>query len=238
LFIGNQSSGTSDRLLQPAQLNLREGGSCVKSAAADVGVPTFVSESLAKALAHELRVKILVELNQRVMSVSQFVRAFPQHSHSKIYAHFRKLEELGCIELVEKKSGGKRRGATEHFFRATERSLFDQTSWAMLPESIKSTVTGAAFTIYIERVSDAIKAGTIDIRPDRHFTWTDAHFDQQAWDETIEDVEILFQRTPERQAEAAVRLVESGEEPIRVTVALACFESPRAPMQAPHEDHS
>jgi DNA-binding transcriptional ArsR family regulator len=37
-----------------------------------------VSERLAKALANPLRVKILDVLNRQSMSVSQFVRAFPQ----------------------------------------------------------------------------------------------------------------------------------------------------------------
>jgi len=83
-----------------------------------------------------------------------------------------------------------------------------------------------ASTLY-ERIAEAIGAGTIDIRPDRHFTWIDAHFDQQAWDETIAE---LFARLPDRMAQAAVRLAESGEESIRVTVALACFESPKLPL--------
>jgi hypothetical protein len=187
-----------------------------------------VNGSLAKALAHPLRVRILVELNQRVMSVTGFVRMFPEHSHSKVYGHFRTLEEYGCIELIETKSGGRRRGGVEHFYRATQRTLFDQTSWPTLPGSAKQQMTGAAFTTYAERVVDAINAGTIDTRSDRHFTWSPGHFDQQAWDETIEDLEEVFERLPKRMADAAARLAERGEESIPVTVAMACFESPRA----------
>jgi DNA-binding transcriptional ArsR family regulator len=194
----------------------------------EVQPPTFVSERLAKALANALRVKILIALNQRDMSVSQFVRAFPEHTHSQVYGHFRKLEAYGCIELVEKKSGGKRRGGVEHFYRAAARSLFDESSWASLPASLKSEITGAVFTTYINRVAEAIRAGTIDIRPDRHFTWSNPEFDQQAWDEMIEEVEAVFCRIPIRQAEAAARLAKSNEKPIPVTVALACFESPNA----------
>lgn len=193
-------------------------------AVAEVGA---VNGSLAKALAHPLRVRILVELNQRVMSVTGFVRMFPDHSHSKVYGHFRTLEECGCIELIETKTGGKRRGGVEHFYRATQRTLFDQSSWPTLPASAKLQMTGAAFTTFGERVIDAMNADTIDRRPDRHFTWSPGHFDERAWLETIMDLEEVFERLPKRMAEAAARLAESGEESIPVTIALACFESPR-----------
>lgn len=185
-----------------------------------------VSRSLAKALAHPLRVRILVEANQRLMSVTGFVRMFPEHSHSKVYGHFRMLEECGCIELIETKTGGGRRGGVEHFYRATQRTLFDQESWPSLPASAQEQMTAAAFTTYAGRVVDAINAGTIDSRPDRHFTWSPGCFDEQAWDETIEDLEEVFSRLPKRMAEAATRIAKGATESIPVTVALACFESP------------
>jgi len=198
----------------------------VKSAESYVKAPDFVSERLAKALSNPVRVKILDELNRRAMSVTQFVRAHPQYSHSRIYGHFRTLEKLECIEFVEVKSGGKRRGGRERFYRATARSLFDESTWARLPESLQNRITSGVFSTYIDRVAEATKAGTIDTRPDRHFTWQDPYFDEQAWNETIEEVDALFHRIPIRQAEAADRLAKSNEEPIPVTIALACFESP------------
>src|SRR6476469_3412141 len=112
-----------------------------------VEVPTdFVSERLAKALANPVRVKILDALNRRAMSVTQFVRANPEYSHSQIYGHFRKLEEFACIELEEEKTGGKRRGGVEKFFRATARSLFDESHWARLPESLMNRITSGVFS--------------------------------------------------------------------------------------------
>lgn len=194
--------------------------------AVDLGTPTYVSVKLAKALSNPIRVKIMDTLSKKAMSVSQFVQVFPQYSHSQAYRHFRKLEAWGFLEVVETKTGGKRRSATETFYRANARSLFDQTSWAKLPDWLMNGVTASVFTTLIDRVAEAIAAGTIDMRPDRHFSWSDPQFDQQAWDETIEDMKTLFYRIPVREAEAASRLAKSGEAPIPVTVALACFESP------------
>ena len=194
---------------------------------ADIARSAFEGEKLAKALAHPLRARILIELNQRVMSVTGYVRMFPEHSHSKVYGHFRVLAECGCIELIDKKTGGKRRGGVEYFYRATQRSLFDQVTWPTLPESAKQRMTGAVFASYTQRVVDAMNGDTIDRRPDRHFTWSPGHFDERAWFETIMDLEEVFERLPKRMAEAAARIAESGEESIPVTIALACFESPR-----------
>lgn len=200
---------------------------------AEVKLPAYISQSLAKALANPLRVKILVELNKRVMSPSQFAEEFPRYSLSKVSQHFRQLEKYGCIEEVEQKIGGKRRGGIEHYFQAIRRAFFDQSSWAGLPESIRSGVTGETFTTYIERVAQAIEAGTIDIRDDRHFSWIAVRYDQQAWDEMIEGTDALFERAQELQVEAALRMAESGEEPIPATVAFACFESPSETGRSP-----
>jgi DNA-binding transcriptional ArsR family regulator len=189
---------------------------------------TVVRQRLAKALAHPLRIRILVELNKHAMSPTQFMNEIGGASLSRICRQFRALEALGCIELVETKTGGRRRGGVEHFFRATQRVLFDKSSWEGLPDSHKGSVTGEAVTTYIERVEEAIEGGTIDVRDDRHFTWTAMHFDQRAWEEMIEAIDALFGRTLRFGVEAGVRMAKSGEIPIPVTVAFACFESPLA----------
>jgi DNA-binding transcriptional ArsR family regulator len=199
----------------------------VKAKSAGTELPAYVDERLARALSNPVRVKIIDTLSKRTMSVSQFVRALPEYSHSQAYRHFRWLEAEGFLEVVDRKTGGERRGATEYFYRANVRSLFDQEAWARLPDALKNKVTGTTFSTYINRVAGAIEAGTIDTRPDRHFTWSDPVFDQQAWDETIDEVEALFNRIPVRSKEAAKRLAQTDEEPIPVTIALACFESPK-----------
>lgn len=183
------------------------------------------TQRIAKALANSLRIEILDELNKRVMSPKQFAEEFggslPRVSH-----HFRQLEKYGCIEVVEERSGGKRRGAVEHFFKAVERSMFDGPDWSKLPESMKTHVTTSSFQNYIVRVTEAMRAGTIDSRDDRHFTWTALRLDEEAWEELMASLADVFERTMELQKEADLRLAESGARPISATVALAGFESP------------
>ncbi len=195
--------------------------------------PKVVSPRLAKAMAHPLRIQILVELNKRPMSPTQFAWEIGGASLSNVARHFRRLKELGCIELAEVKTGGRRRGGKENFYRAVHRSLFDESVWASLPNSLRAEVTAAAVTTYLERVAEAIRAGTMDARDDRHFTWTAMHYDQTAWSEMNELIESLFSRSLGVQTESLERLKQSGEKPFPVTVALACFESPTGAQMSP-----
>lgn len=203
---------------------------------------TVVSQRLAKALAHPLRIQILVEMNKRGrMSATQFARlSGGSVTPQKASQHFRFLEKLGCIELVEIKTGGNRRGGRERFYRALQRSLFDDSSWQSLPKNLQNEVTAEAFSLYIKQVAEALVAGTIDTRQDRHFTWTAMHLDQQGWDELIRRTDELFNFSLRLRIEARLRMAESGEEPIPTTVAYACFESPPdteiAPVDLPEQE--
>jgi DNA-binding transcriptional ArsR family regulator len=195
-----------------------------------------VSQRLAKALAHPVRIQILVETNKRPMSATEFSNwTGGEVSPSKANRHFKYLEKLDCLELVEERQGGRRRGGKEKIYRALQRSLFDESTWDGLPDSLQVGVTGETISSYIERLAEAAMAGTIDTRQDRHLTWTGMHYDEQAWGELIERLNELFWFSLELRVEAALRMIKSGEDPIPVTVGLACFESPRDAAVAPFE---
>jgi DNA-binding transcriptional ArsR family regulator len=71
---------------------------------------------LEKALAHPLRAKALPLFGERPMSPNEVAKRLDVDVASLAY-HVRMLRKLGCIELVETKQ---RRGAIEHFYRATD----------------------------------------------------------------------------------------------------------------------
>src|SRR3954465_10750603 len=76
-----------------------------------------VEQVVAKAFAHPLRVQILIILNEKVASPNMLAQQLDQSLNLVAY-HVRVLEKYDCIELVDTKQ---RRGATEHFYRATRR---------------------------------------------------------------------------------------------------------------------
>jgi hypothetical protein len=188
---------------------------------------------MAKVFADPLRIQILAELNNREMSPKQFHGEFGGGSLPRVCRHFDLLAEYDWLYLTRTASGGKRRGAVEHFYRATGPAMFDESTWPEVPPALKNAFTWRTFQTYAERVKEAMVAGTIDARDDRHFTWTPFRFDQRGWENTIARVDALFEFLFEEQEEANLRMAESGEEPIPMTVALAAFESPKDTTKAP-----
>ncbi len=72
-----------------------------------------IDSRLTKAIAHPLRLQILTLANQRTISPSEFSEEMRAPLSTVAY-HFRKLDELGFLELVEEIP---KRGSQEHRYR-------------------------------------------------------------------------------------------------------------------------
>jgi hypothetical protein len=182
---------------------------------------------LSKVFADPLRMKILAECNMREMSPKLFYKEFGGGSLSRVSRAFDVLAEYGWLEQTRTETGGKRRGAVEHFYRAPESAVFDEELWPEVPDSMKALVSWRILETFTEKVREAMEAGTIDAREDRHFSWMPLRLDQQGWVNVIAQVDAIFHRLFKEQEEANLRMAESGEKPILMTVALAAFESPK-----------
>jgi len=188
---------------------------------------------LSKVFADELCLKIVAELNLRQMSVTQFHREFGGAKVDGIRRRFNMLTRIGWLKRVHHETGGKRRGAIEYFYRATGPAIFDNGTWAEVPNSIKATNSWITFKQLAEQVREAMTAGTFDSRDDRHLTWSLLRLDREGWDKMIAAVDGLFAFILKEKDRAEDRLAGSGEEPIAMTVATVAFESPKDSVKAP-----
>lgn len=183
---------------------------------------------LSVVFADPLRMRIVTELNMREMTPSGFHRTFGGHSKSTVSRHFKALAEHGWLRVVRQEAGRNgRRGGVGHYYRATELAVFDQETWEALPYPLREAYTWRAFEQLGERVNEALAAGTFDTRPDRHLSWMPVPLDLQGWREATAAMHELFESLALEQGDAKLRLLESGERPLLMTVALAGFESPR-----------
>lgn len=192
----------------------------------------FFPMQVAKVLADSEALQILAELNIREMSPKQFQDEFGGTA-STVGRRFQKLAKAGWLEMVRKEKGGKRRGATEHFYRALGPAILDSDSWSELPNSLKATLTWKTYEQLREKVKEAISAGSFDARTDRHLSWSPLLLDQRGWEEVIDAIEALFESLFLEQKAAELRVADSGEKPIATTIALAVFESPQDDSRAP-----
>jgi len=181
-----------------------------------------VEQVVAKAFAHPLRVQILIILNEKVASPNMLSQQLDQSLNLVAY-HVRVLEKYDCIELVDTKQ---RRGATEHFYRATRRQFMTDNDWTRLPKTLRGGLSGAALKPALDDVEEALDKQTFDELDNRHLSRTPMSVDKQGWDDAAEVLANALDRLIEIQAEATTRMGESGEEPIHSRALILHFKSP------------
>ena len=181
-----------------------------------------VEQIVAKAFAHPLRVQILIILNEKVASPNMLAQQLDQSLNLVAY-HVRVLEKYDCIELVDTKQ---RRGATEHFYRATRRQFLTDSEWSRLPDSLRPGLSGAMLKSAFDDVEEALDRGTFDELEDRHLSRTPMVVDKKGWEEASQLLEGTLDRLLEIQAEATARISESSEEGILSKVVMLHFKSP------------
>jgi hypothetical protein len=193
-----------------------------------------VEQIVAKAFAHPLRVQILIILNERVASPNLLSQELDQSLNLVAY-HVRVLEKYDCIELVDTKQ---RRGATEHFYRATRRQFLTDSQWARMPEALRPGLSGAMLKAVFDDIEDAVSKDTFDEIEDRHLSRTPMVVDRRGWDEVASLLASTLDRVLEIQAAASERLANSDEAGMLSKVEILHFKSPdsKSPESAPELD--
>ncbi|MGN6557075.1 MAG: hypothetical protein ACTHLH_03585 [Solirubrobacterales bacterium] len=179
---------------------------------------------MAKAFAHPLRVQILITLNEKVASPNMLAQQLGESLNLVAY-HVRVLEKYDCIELVDTKQ---RRGATEHFYRATRRQFLSDDEWARMPASLRPGMATAVLKSIFEDIEASSKAGGLEEVDDLHLSRTPMVLDKQGWSDVTDLLNESLSRLLEIQAEASKRLAESKEEGTLAKVHLLHLKSPNA----------
>jgi DNA-binding transcriptional ArsR family regulator len=183
---------------------------------------TFMDHRLIKALGHPVREHILAVLNERIASPKEIGEEIGLEVED-FYHHFEVLEELDCIECVESQP---RRGATEHFFRATASLSFDDGEWSRLPETLKSDLSSGMVKPIFDDVIAAIQGRTFDACGDRHVAWLPGYLDEQGLREETTLLNVALVCSIAIRARAARRLAKRGQQGTPWTTALLGFETP------------
>jgi DNA-binding transcriptional ArsR family regulator len=180
-----------------------------------------LDQAFIRALAHPVRVEILEVLNEREASPKELEEILTPPLGNLSY-HCKVLSECGCIELVRTEQ---RRGALEHFFRATPRSFVGHQDLRKVPQSLRGNVTAMSLQSFLEASVAAMEAGTIDGRPDSVLGWMVIGVDELGWEQAVDlgrSTLDRFERVHEESRERATR----GGQPLRpMVVGLAGFEA-------------
>lgn len=180
---------------------------------------------ISKILNDELSLRILAEANKRDVSALQIHSEFGGDSPSGIRRRFRMLESMHWLQMTSSRSGGRRRGAAEKFYRASTPVVGIAPPTLATPVEAQVRPDQAALERMSHLARESMIAGTFDLRTDRYATWSALRLDEAGWERTslaIADLADLVHQEAERSQR---RLSRSGKPPIPVVIGLANFEA-------------
>lgn len=188
----------------------------------------LVDHAWMRVLGHRGRVKILSILNERVASPKELEQVVDE-GLSQISYHIRVLREEGFIEQDRTEQ---RRGAIEHYYRATQRALLPADAWQNLSPSMMQGISVGILREFFEDAEASMEAGIFD-DPTSHLSWTPLVLDEEGWDRVAEILKNTMDEVFDAQVETSERMAAKGskEEGMSVTVTLAGFLSARNPKE-------
>lgn len=182
---------------------------------------TITDPHIAKALAHPLRVRILGLLEERTASPRELADEL-QVDLGVVSYHVRALARKGLLTLVSEKP---RRGAVQHYYRATEHPVITSDAWGALPSVAKQTMLEATLRQLAGQVNGALSAGGFD-RPASHLTRSPLVLDEQGFQEVATILERLVEDFERIAGGAERRLAARGHEgELHATAVLMLFET-------------
>jgi len=186
--------------------------------------------SVAKALAHPLRTRILAALENRTASPSEIADELGAPLGVVSY-HVRRLHALRFLKLVKRVP---RRGAVEHYYTTVAGPRITNAAWDSTPTIVKQAMVGAALAEIGTRVSAAAESGGFE-RGNAHLSRSPVTVDKQGWQAIANELDAMVGRIQSIEAESQKRLAgaEHADEE-RATVVLMLFNS--APEPSPAQD--
>lgn len=180
-----------------------------------------LDERLAKALSHPLRQRILQRLNEGgVKSPNELSRELGDPLGNVSY-HVRILRELDCVELVRTEQ---RRGALEHYYRATAQPWLDDKQWARLPAAFRRKTLGRTLSELLQSAGDASSSGGFD-HPEAMVNRVPLELDEQGWSDVVKLLNDTLESAVKIQAESQKRQESEPGTEVRTELGILHFRT-------------
>jgi DNA-binding transcriptional ArsR family regulator len=182
-----------------------------------------VDQRVVKALAHPLRIEILAVLNDRMASPNELSKEL-EEGLSQVSYHVKVLRDFDMVEMVKTEP---RRGAVEHYYRASEKVFISSDQLKLIPKSAQVGVWSPVMADIEQDVSTSLETGTFAKREDFVVGRDVAILDGQAR-EDAEELSAEFYEKYEQLEVDADRRRQKGEgdgEEIPTTAVVLVFDS-------------
>ena len=163
--------------------------------------PQLLDPRIARALSHSLRRSVLGLLMERTEASPNEMATELGASLGTVSYHVQILRELECIELVRTEP---RRGAIEHYYRASIDPYLDDAQWESLPTVVRRQLAGQTLGELMQAMGRAVPVGGFD-RKGAHVDRVPLRLDADGWNElsdllitTLREVHEIQRRSDER----------------------------------------
>lgn len=185
--------------------------------------PEAIDPDVAVVIKDPLRVHIVSQAFQRLISPSEFAKEFDCPLWKAAY-NFSELEKHGFLEHVKSVPV---RGSLKHMYRATKRAYISSQDWRLVAPTVQPGIAGAALRDLTNRVKDALELGTFCARADAYLLWTPLTLDEKAWKDFVGMMAWAYDEAKNLEVESIARESdEKSEGSFPATFILAGFESP------------
>ncbi len=187
------------------------------------GVGPSIDQRLMKALGHPLRIGILTVLNDRIASPNELSKIL-EEGLSQISYHVKVLKDFDMIELVKTEP---RRGAVEHYYKATSEVFLSSQQLKLMPKSAQRKAFGGVLVELEDDMNTSLDTGTFDKRRDWVVARDPRIMDGQGREEAEKAAAEFLAEYKEIGIRASQRLRNRESEPVPTTAALLIFGSAR-----------
>lgn len=187
-------------------------------------LPVLVDPRLLRGLSHVLRQHILLATLQREISPNELSKVLGE-GLSQVSYHVKVLRD--CDGLIEQTRTEPRRGAVEHYYRASAKTLLPAKTWRRLKKGLRAVVGAGLASDLFNDLADALKAGKLQGVHD-HIARTPLVLDIEGQRNVKAIAERATKEVEEEQRSAATRMAKAngnGGKAVGYTFALLAFEA-------------
>jgi DNA-binding transcriptional ArsR family regulator len=183
-----------------------------------------IEDAVQYALAHKVRVEILILLNEASYTVAELAELIDLPL-SNVSNHVRRMLEDGSIEVGKREE---RRGTNIHWYRAVEMPYYSKEEAEALTWMQRQVTAGLVVQSGLAEVMAALfKGGLADARAILSWDWYSV--DTRGQDDLEAENLRHLDRIREIECEALNRVAESGDETTPILVSLFAFVRARKP---------
>ena len=193
-------------------------------------LPVLVDPRFVRGLSHVLRQHILLAMVQREISPNELSKVLGE-GLSQVSYHVKVLHE-DCDGLIEQTRTEPRRGAIEHYYRASAKTLLPASAWRRLKKELRAVVGAGLASDLSNDLVNALKAGKLQGKHD-HIARTPLVLDTEGQRNVKAIAERATKEVEDEQRAAAIRMAKThgnGGEAVGYTFALLAFETAWEPV--------